>query len=245
MLQATHRIPGLFRTFAAVEPTEAGVLEFVNKYGLLDYRTEPYDQSLPPWFEFYCQEISDMKDAVWLWDAIQRYDREALSAFKWEGNSDSDVDEEGWRFHHGDPFRPALFNLQRRVNKQLKTWGMTPRLTATEDRSHLRLCLIPKNLLTAIWLEFAESIDEQTRFLQCGGCGKWLPMPVHTTRDRRYCAEACRMRAMRGRKFKAHELAKQGVPAPQIAEQLGSKIAVVKKWIKEPAPLQRRAQNRA
>jgi hypothetical protein len=126
-----------------------------------------------------------------------------------------------------------------------KTWGMTPRLTVTEDRSHLRLCLIPKNLLTAIWLEFAESIDEQTRFLQCGGCGKWLPMPVHTTRDRRYCAEACRMRAMRGRKFKAHELAKQGVPAPQIAEQLGSKIAVVKKWIKEPAPLQRRAQNRA
>jgi hypothetical protein len=96
--------PGLFRTFAEVEPTESGFLSFANSYGLLgelqmiDRRvTSPGDrkgiaefgpgESLTLW----AKESGDMAFAVRLWDLLRagaEGKSELQRLFRWHQDND-------------------------------------------------------------------------------------------------------------------------------------------------------------
>jgi hypothetical protein len=82
----------LYRTLAAVEPTETGILEFVNRYGPLGEGVEKYAE-LPDGRHGMVEPLEDWRhtvvwlgEAIRLWDMIERGDRDGLArVIKWQG----------------------------------------------------------------------------------------------------------------------------------------------------------------
>jgi len=61
--------------------------------------------------------------------------------------------------------------------------------------------LSPINLIGALWLQFALAVDGNVGYAHCQSCGSWFPIASGAGRtDKRYCSDACRMRAYRQRK---------------------------------------------
>src|SRR5262245_21694274 len=89
-----RRYPALFREFAAVTPTQEGILLFANEFGNL--REQPLlrdpegarDSSWSVGGETYAvwrREIFDMRHVVTLWDMVQRGDVDGLSRqIRWD-----------------------------------------------------------------------------------------------------------------------------------------------------------------
>ena len=61
--------------------------------------------------------------------------------------------------------------------------------------------LEPENLLSAMWVQFGGAIERATSFSPCAECSNWIAtVPGSNRPDKRYCSDACRMRAYRKRK---------------------------------------------
>jgi hypothetical protein len=100
------------------------------------------------------------------------------------------------------------------------------------DRQHLRLCQVPRTFLAALWLQFAQAVAEDKDYRQCGECGSWFEVSPEVARtNRRFCSNACRSRLYRQRQARAKELFAEGKSLQEIAAELRSTVAVVKKWI--------------
>jgi len=95
---------GLFRTFAALEPTEERILRFANKYGSLGFQHGLFTMDNPecPGSEIpvsgelqseWTQCISEMRWIVQLWDWIQADNYRQLSEYvRWQGMDHVTVD---------------------------------------------------------------------------------------------------------------------------------------------------------
>jgi hypothetical protein len=91
----------------------------------------------------------------------------------------------------------------------------------------------PDSLGSALWLQFANSITEGTRFRTCKTCGEWFALPLRGSRvSREYCTDACRFKAYRDRQDEARRLAAKGVAPAEIARKLDTTASVVRKWLK-------------
>jgi hypothetical protein len=89
-----------------------------------------------------------------------------------------------------------------------------------------------ENLGSALWLQFAQAITNQTRFHVCKQCGEWFALPMRGARiSREYCSNSCRTRAYRGRQERARELAAKGKSPKEIARELDTTTLVVRKWL--------------
>ena len=52
-----------------------------------------------------------------------------------------------------------------------------------------------------MWLQFANAIEGDRDYAQCVECASWFEIAPGSGRpDKRYCSDACRMRAYRKRK---------------------------------------------
>ena len=125
------KFPALFRTFADTEPTEQGILEFANRYGLLGGdvtiqtpSVSPIDGPFEPVYQFehfsvWEWEIRWMQHAVSMWDSVREGDSKYLSEFIYW------IDEDTVEFK---------FNLQ----SSFKTWmqyGHIPIMSGRETFS--------------------------------------------------------------------------------------------------------------
>lgn len=81
------------------------------------------------------------------------------------------------------------------------------------------------NLLGALWLQFALSIDGNSRFERCArsGCAEWIELAPSVNRsDRRYCSPSCKNAAWRERIADALRLEAQGLTEAAIAKRMGA-----------------------
>jgi predicted nucleic acid-binding Zn ribbon protein len=62
----------------------------------------------------------------------------------------------------------------------------------------------PQNLLQTLWFQFAHAVVGDVRHRQCIVCSAWFVIaPGLGREEKKYCSEACRMRAYRKRKKEA------------------------------------------
>jgi hypothetical protein len=247
---------GLFRAFAATKPTPEGCIAFADKYGgLLGGHGRP--ENLLDWQ----LHVAEMTRAVELWDLISRGDTEGLARhIVWvkgrEGDDEvayvpaPDALRDEWstiatarmagggleRFQHGDVFFPAVLYVRGLANRRLDE-HVAPRLNydGESDRpGGLVLQMEPKNLLGALWLQFAQGVSGNREYRQCGGCREWFEVsPGRSRSDKLYCSDACRARAYRERPQRATRMRAEGRPVVEIAKILNADEGQVRKWLKD------------
>ncbi len=149
--------------------------------------------------------------------------------------------------------RLALVVVQTLANKQLWTHAgpcllygpPTPPdgLRAEElPQNRLYLRIVPKNLMGAMWLQFARGIDGNKDYRRCRACGKWFEISLEANRPTRFfCKDGCRYKVYRERITAAQQLHFEGVSIQEIAGRLDTHTATVEGWIARPAPRKRRA----
>ena len=204
---------GLFRAFADTEPTEEGILAFANQYGMLGaslgarFSKEPEQMGPPNYDQLHDWQlqIQTMQQAIAAWQRVR------------EGTADKEEVQE----------------LQDTINHQLE-WGASIRIVDDPRKGGMALEMRPFRLHGALWLQLAQAVAADREYRTCGTCGRWFALDPATARSNRlFCSQACRSKAYRGRKEEAQRLAEQGKTAKEIAAELGSDAATVKKWIKQ------------
>jgi hypothetical protein len=146
---------------------------------------------------------------------------------------------DGLRRHirRGDLVRPAVIFVHYLIHENLwhevgpvLVWDYKRNRTVRQD--------MPRSLLGAIYLSFAQEVMFQRKPRQCPVCGMWFELsPVagrslrRTRSDRETCSSACRSRAYRLRQASARQMFTDGQSVKAIAKALGSTPDVVKGWI--------------
>ena len=130
--------------------------------------------------------------------------------------------------------RAGQFFVQQEINSRLEKTA-APKLLYDPESDQLELRLMPTNLLGALWLQFARSVEASKNYRRCRVCTQWFEVSVEgKRRHSKYCSDRCRMKAYRDRRSKAVARAAAGESPGLIAEDLGSELDTVLGWIKQP-----------
>jgi hypothetical protein len=142
-------------------------------------------------------------------------------------------------FEAGDPVAPAWAYLQQDLDNHLN--HLTGQegaagLVAVADRDPKRgrpsLRFVAPTLLVAIWVQLADAVSNDRTFGRCRECGKWFAVAPGAARThRRTCSNACRSRSFRERQERARQLHAAEKSFEEIAKELDSDVATVRKWI--------------
>ena len=203
-----QKFTGLYRSFAELNNQDE-ILRFANKYGLL---LIPVFLEFSDSLEFWEDEIQRLRSAVKLWDAIPEKGHAYLKeVIKWKKSpkrvlymySESNwktidrIDTTGFQIKFGDLVWPAYLHLQDVINNALND-RVAPKMLWDES-NELKLFHVPKNLLGAMWLQFADAVTYNLEYRACGWCGKPFEVTRSTRSDRLYCSNSCRVSASRKR----------------------------------------------
>jgi hypothetical protein len=111
------------------------------------------------------------------------------------------------RFKPFDVLRPALYALQAEINKRIAEFGVVPTLVwcpgpringIAKPDHHQRIVFVPKNLLAAMWLQFAQAVTGEYQLRECKGCGEYFQIGPGARRGQtKTCSSRCRQRASR------------------------------------------------
>lgn len=71
---------------------------------------------------------------------------------------------------------------------------------STNLTTEQRISIYPKDLRTALWVQFAEAVQGNQHFESCANCGDWFLQ--RTARKKMYCSNACKNRAYRANKMR-------------------------------------------
>jgi len=235
---------GLFREFAALEPSERGVLPFANQFGLLQAEDNlELDSEFGPVFahgealELWHGEIKALRLATDIWDRVATGSRHDLVELKTKVAAlkfplalqrDLHLDDE-------DPAAAALSAIQRITDPRLRE-HVEARLLFRGNERRLQVSLMPRNLLGALWLQFAAAVDGLKNFTKCHQCG----VPFELSRaprtgkrsDAKFCSARCRVALYRGRIEEARRMKTAGFSARQIARRLSAQPGTVRGWLK-------------
>ncbi len=257
-----RKLDGLFMQFAHLRPTEEGVLEFANRYGLLGFPTMADSDTNPnraligiPGEKLanWSQEIRSMREAVKLHEQVRANSPELKQVITWGSGfvdyanpygrsfriADNSKPERMAKLSHGDMAGPGHYALQIMLNRTLREHPSVPKLFWDNDGKVpvLRMKLAPKNLLAAMWLQFALATEGSRNYRQCDVCGDWFEGPSENRDEgKKFCKQACRFKAYRQRqperKAQAITLHSQGMSFTAIAKKLNvEKVSTVKGWI--------------
>jgi hypothetical protein len=105
-----------------------------------------------------------------------------------------------------------------------------PRFAPDPHTCKLAMQIVPQSLIGALWLQLAGAIGTGTQFRRCDRCGAWFEVSGRV--DRKLCSGACRSASYRGRQEQARQLAAEGKGFREIARELGSNAATVRKWVR-------------
>ena len=90
----------------------------------------------------------------------------------------------------------------------------------------------PESLLVAMWLQFARAVEGGFEFRSCAVCHKLFEIsPPVTRRTRLHCSDACKLAAYRQRQVDARKMYSTGMTFKEIAQELRSEVATVRKWL--------------
>ena len=94
--------------------------------------------------------------------------------------------------------RLALCWIAETINTRLASPdGLQTTLVLDRDEKRLVLQAMPPNLRVGLWLQFAQSIEQQRRFQQCASCLVWMAVRLGRGRRARFCSDNCRLRSWR------------------------------------------------
>jgi hypothetical protein len=216
---------GLFLNFAKLKLTHKSCKEFAKVYGSLGNshlfvagaedktRVVLAGDTEEDWYA----EIKQMNRLVTLWKALRDHDLHYLgSVIQWRGNSVFGDLQEGRKYSHsiaspennpeglelksGDTIGPAWCYLRTAINDRLVTYPSTAKLWKAEDDS-FTLAVVPSNLISAIWLQFAAAVDGDREYRTCRWCGRWFELGRSKRIDAAYCKPSCKQaRYRRARK---------------------------------------------
>jgi hypothetical protein len=185
---------------------------------------EVYGEALWVWN----REIRVLKSLVSIWDHVEASDQEWLDdRFRWETRDDalptvvySDLPvrledalpgqaylstvvtgpgievEATQLLSHRDPFFAARVLLMHEVNQRLEELSFSRLLidSGTDSAMHV----VPRNLIGALWLQFAMATTDKWPYRQCGFCNRWFQVaPQGLSRGSHYCEDRCRAKAWR------------------------------------------------
>jgi len=216
---------GLFRQFASLGTGTENILRFANDVGNLgaefDAQNWGANQSAQNDRERavekmlyrsvdthgrWMREIAHMRTHVELWEAI-------------EG---------------GKAGPEAMDRIRSAINGVLAGDQVTVRFEKNSQLNREFLHIVPKSLLGAMWVQFAQAVANDKKYRNCSTCGKWFEIAPDTARtSRTHCSEACKSRAYRHRQARARDLAREGRSPSEIAIEVGSDLKTVKKWLKQ------------
>jgi hypothetical protein len=140
-------------------------------------------------------------------------------------------DPEAQLLRRGDLRRAAQVLLQHATNEALEL-HTSAMVLLDEETERQGIYVNPKNLLGALWVQFAQSIDSGGSSKRCAECGNWMRLAPGTNRsDRDFCSDRCRVNAYRKRKKAAAELHRKGMAPGVIAKKVGSDLKTVRGWL--------------
>jgi hypothetical protein len=166
-----------------------------------------YWESLETWLS----AIQKMRDTIRLWDATQGADYAYLrQVIRWRKNpkrvsyqdghssiAGRHVHPDGSSIKFGETLWPAWLFIQDRINDVLAS-HVAPMMLWNED-NELKLVYVPRTLLGAMWLQFADAVTYNLEYRECGWCGRSFEITRATRSDRLYCSNSCRVSASRKR----------------------------------------------
>ena len=123
--------------------------------------------------------------------------------------------------------------LQRWINEKLSAHA-APQLLWERDRESHVFRFLPKNLLGALWLQFARVVAGNVSYKPCKVCGDILtisPEQGGFRDDREFCTAACRQRDHRRKVREAKELRVKGKSVREIAKHFDTSIETIKRWL--------------
>ncbi len=218
---------GLFHAFAKTPPTKDAIQRFAGLHGDLFNRygmeqgvkhkdsTVTFGASFGTW----SQEIGDMRVLVALWDDVQGRRVESLSkVIKWtkkevgyvlktprresrETLAHTYLSENNFGpFGENDVVLPARYALQREINVRLSDYAAVPQLVWTSDEpgKHQRVIFRLPDLLSAMWLQFAQAVTGEFQLKECPVCHTYFQVgPGGRRADATTCGDTCRQRKKR------------------------------------------------
>jgi hypothetical protein len=235
---------GLFREFAELEPTEKGILDFANRFGLLGRTTNVTlntesgstlvrAESCP----FWQQQVRTLKLAISAWDIFSTGDATAVASLR-QHLQQLQLPLAVSRRRHiddDDPGMAALSLVQTLTDARLQELTQ-PRLLFQGNIPRLELVLMPNDLIGAFWLQFALAVDGLKSFIKCSQCGT----PFELSRDKRsgkradaqFCSVRCRVGHYRARVEEARRLRSTGLSPKEIALILNTDERTARGWLK-------------
>lgn len=187
--------------------------------------------------ESWKREIGALRNAVDLWRAMLKGRQELVSAFKKQlGDPDKLPMKVSHMLHldDRDPAMAALSVVQRSASSVLKS-GLEVDFLFTRNEPRLQLSLKPHSLRGAIWLQFAAAVEERRNLEKYKNCGRPFEIsraaPTGKRSDAKFCSTGCRVEGYHVRIEQARRLAKSGVPLAEIAREVGSDAATVRRWV--------------
>jgi hypothetical protein len=177
--------------------------------------------------ESWRRQIASMKWLARIWDAIQQRNHSFLRRLiHWHAEYVSAETNSGMRdypwpneqtmqklataddpvmwpmFQRGDLLEPAKLYLQREINKQLTAFPSQVRLLWENGGTFLFVS--PKNLIAALWFQFAAAVDGDRKYCVCEQCRRWFQIGDrrdtdgdHRRSDSSFCSNACKQKAYR------------------------------------------------
>jgi hypothetical protein len=217
-------------------------------------------------------EIRDMRLAVMLWDAFEQRDVAAIGQClrvqppgerlgrliycdendpdgvwhsRLDGSASLPIHPSLAQYvGEGDLLHAACFFVQALINLALEG-RVDPRLLYDAKGDRLHLLIVPKDLLGAMWLQMARSVEGHKTYRRCRECGTWFELdPDRNRTSKFFCANACRSKAYRGRQALARRLSAEGVPVDEIAQRLGTDLATAQGWVAQTPATPQSARRR-
>lgn len=196
--------PELFREFAGLDRTPEGVLEFASKFGHLGTRFADPDEPLEPGEDVETpQQLREWRRQVYLdrciWDPLEHWDLAIETMHNcveaWEQIRD--------KVTKSSDTHDFLSGINEEIVKHLVEVQIEP---AQRSPSGFCLTYVPRNLLGAMWVQFAQAIIENKDFRKCRNCEHWFSIAHGENRKSRiYCSDACKSKAYRLRQEQAQK----------------------------------------
>jgi hypothetical protein len=204
----------------------------------------------------WAMEIGEMGRAIAIWRALEPGMEDRLRAlFRWEDHGgparsgrwvytwhSPDGSSAHWHPVEQAAGRAISANDIRTPGRILLHWWVTrhlrdhtsPVLLLKPEPNKSVIRIRPKNLLGAMWLQFARAIAGEVRHRACKVCGKYITISTEqggARADRVFCTAACRQRDHRRKVREAHAMKAAGKTVRQIAKHFDTEKATIEKWL--------------
>ena len=162
----------LFLEFAHTPTSHQGVLTFANAHGLLGSAGKV--ERVDDWY----WRIRKMRRAIQAWEEAKK---------------------------NGSVKRVALLTNRHGGTRAFGGAGRMIQcdfgLKIEPSAGAAKICIRPRSLSEALWVQLALAVDGSHNFHSCCECGAWFRLAAGGARsDKRHCSNACRMRMYRNRK---------------------------------------------